>query len=857
MSDGEEEPDFSGLISIEVQRFLAGEVPHEAESAHFDVQEPELLENGGPCAEDAKNEGDVHSQGLAVATIADAAQGTIPVFMDFRAQHDSKVHEAHSEHHWHVDAATFEPEGLAPPVDQTWPDEWQTWDWPAWNNQEWPEGWSTEEAQAHAEQTAQAARAARMEHVMAAQHNYQDEPIFQTMAMQMQIQQFQFEQVLVTHQGQLQAQDPAQHQLHADEHLQAHSQQHSLQPGFPNPYLQQSSLQSHLAPADDLGTKQAQEHLRQLMMQQVDGHEQLQLVKDALHQTLLPQSPQAQTPDPFHVWMSQLERNAPNATKSATGELKSLLADVMVGSLQTKEVLSLAQATQAVPAREAQKQVPRQIPLHEAVLQGPVSQEAAQVSAQQHIQEQFHEKLQAVQRLQHQQVLLQQQLMQHQAMSQRQQLVQAHQSQLLQSGQPQVVQQPGMVNPAQAQVMLELQQDPERRNMKNDDRAKRAVLQLAGQLAMPAGPYDRGVMMGAQLSNLLRLRCMVPEDVNPANLPTVVYILTGVLLEFYSARIPTSTFIVQQRLRKMGMNEKLVANILLICAKNPNAFFLYIADDVTVYIMLAHLTPEQGAVKPTNLEAAYGDEFLPLMAGVVVQRLLRSPRCPAPADGAKSLAGFEGERDFRGPPAALHLEGLVQGSSQKNAKPVGFPDNKTGLQEGDGRLLPEVTLQGRKLTAETSTVMIRNLPPEVTQKRLVEELEASGFSGQYDFCYLPSTFNTGRGKGYAFVNFRSPEWVAKFVGVWHGSKRFGLKDAVINISFAELQGREQNAKKWAEQRMKRVRNPNLRPFVNKTADKTDVSDASEKSEKGSKDGSEAGAGEAAAEAADLSDTSQP
>jgi hypothetical protein len=114
-----------------------------------------------------------------------------------------------------------------------------------------------------------------------------------------------------------------------------------------------------------------------------------------------------------------------------------------------------------------------------------------------------------------------------------------------------------------------------------------------------------------------------------------------------------------------------------------------------------------------------------------------------------------------------------------------------------------------------TTLMLRNLPHNVTQRRLVEELASSGFAGLYDFCYMPSTFGTGVGKGYAFVNLTSAAALSAFVLTWHGSRRFGVgaSEQALNVSAAALQGREQNARKWDAPRMRRVRNPALRPLV--------------------------------------------
>merc|ERR1711957_712685 len=111
--------------------------------------------------------------------------------------------------------------------------------------------------------------------------------------------------------------------------------------------------------------------------------------------------------------------------------------------------------------------------------------------------------------------------------------------------------------------------------------------------------------------------------------------------------------------------------------------------------------------------------------------------------------------------------------------------------------------------------MLRNIPHSVSQKRLVEELTSSGFAGLYDFCYMPSTFGTGVGKGYAFVNLTTSSGLSAFVTMWHGSRRFSVNssEAALNVSAAALQGREQNVKKWDAPRMRRVRNPALRPLV--------------------------------------------
>jgi len=113
------------------------------------------------------------------------------------------------------------------------------------------------------------------------------------------------------------------------------------------------------------------------------------------------------------------------------------------------------------------------------------------------------------------------------------------------------------------------------------------------------------------------------------------------------------------------------------------------------------------------------------------------------------------------------------------------------------------------------TVMIRNLPPAVKRRDLVGALDDTGFGGMYDFVYVPSCFTTGASKCFAFVNFDSQAAASGFAASWHGSHRFGAPrtEPAINVSAAAIQGLEANLAKWHTTRMRRIRNPELRPYV--------------------------------------------
>uniref|UniRef100_A0A7S4QLL6 RRM domain-containing protein n=1 Tax=Alexandrium monilatum TaxID=311494 RepID=A0A7S4QLL6_9DINO len=115
-----------------------------------------------------------------------------------------------------------------------------------------------------------------------------------------------------------------------------------------------------------------------------------------------------------------------------------------------------------------------------------------------------------------------------------------------------------------------------------------------------------------------------------------------------------------------------------------------------------------------------------------------------------------------------------------------------------------------------TTLMVRNLPLNLSQQRFMEELDATGFADLYDFCYSPlCSLDSGRGKGFAFVNFVAEENANHFAATWHGTRRFGVQrtEPALNISAAAIQGKEANLANCGTKRAIRIRNPKLRPFV--------------------------------------------
>mmetsp|Transcript_93758 Transcript_93758/g.148032 ORF Transcript_93758/g.148032 Transcript_93758/m.148032 type:complete len:370 (+) Transcript_93758:152-1261(+) len=113
-----------------------------------------------------------------------------------------------------------------------------------------------------------------------------------------------------------------------------------------------------------------------------------------------------------------------------------------------------------------------------------------------------------------------------------------------------------------------------------------------------------------------------------------------------------------------------------------------------------------------------------------------------------------------------------------------------------------------------TTAMVRNLPNQIKQSDVIRKLETTGFKASFNFCYVPSTFTTSKNKGYAFINFVSNAAYTRFLGAWHGKNIFG-NDAVttLNVTKAAIQGLELNVQRWGGPRIRRIRNPEFRPFV--------------------------------------------
>jgi len=99
------------------------------------------------------------------------------------------------------------------------------------------------------------------------------------------------------------------------------------------------------------------------------------------------------------------------------------------------------------------------------------------------------------------------------------------------------------------------------------------------------------------------------------------------------------------------------------------------------------------------------------------------------------------------------------------------------------------TVRGRE---PVTTIMLRNIPQRYNRETLIEDMNARGFAGAYDFFYLPIDFSTTHSVGYAFINFISEAELARFKSVYQGMKLSEDSPKVCEICDAKVQGKVKN-----------------------------------------------------------------
>jgi hypothetical protein len=120
-----------------------------------------------------------------------------------------------------------------------------------------------------------------------------------------------------------------------------------------------------------------------------------------------------------------------------------------------------------------------------------------------------------------------------------------------------------------------------------------------------------------------------------------------------------------------------------------------------------------------------------------------------------------------------------------------------------------------------TTVMLRNIPNRLCQVELIAELEDLGFSGTFDFVYIPmdngrkhrgSSRSSMSNVGYAFVNFVCASWAERCTAVFQDHS-FPGSSRVTRVSPAHVQGLEANMAHFASSAVNSQKLQQRRPVV--------------------------------------------
>ncbi|CAJ1368381.1 unnamed protein product [Effrenium voratum] len=280
-----------------------------------------------------------------------------------------------------------------------------------------------------------------------------------------------------------------------------------------------------------------------------------------------------------------------------------------------------------------------------------------------------------------------------------------------------------------------------------------------------------GQCMGAMLRHK-----PLPTGVNLTEMPLLACHVKQLIPRLTRGGERASISAISAALRRLGMRAALIKAVINLAYFYSNSFCFWVPLEGEVGISLLD-TP----LPPLD------DKVQAQLLSVLAQRMKARLRGPVPKE--QPISAF-GVWTGKAPPLCQ-----FRGAADQSGKTLAEQSAKTLAEE----------LEKEGLT----TLMIKNLPTHLAQPVVLEEVD-SGFAGRYDFFYLPGTFTYHKSFGYAFVNLVDVPTMKEFTLQWHNSMRLGSEP--LKICGADVQGREANVENFGP-RMKRIRNPCLRPVI--------------------------------------------
>lgn len=133
-------------------------------------------------------------------------------------------------------------------------------------------------------------------------------------------------------------------------------------------------------------------------------------------------------------------------------------------------------------------------------------------------------------------------------------------------------------------------------------------------------------------------------------------------------------------------------------------------------------------------------------------------------------------------------------------------------------------------TSSEVTLMMGNLSSKYTQQILLEEIDAHGFAGTYDFFYLPIDAATKTNRAYAFINLVDGDSAKRFQEFFHGRMMRLLNSGkCTTVKVAALQGFEANHGHFANSRVANRGNVHARPVFLRELKSSRVNNSHKKS----------------------------
>eukprot|EP00931_Biecheleriopsis_adriatica_P107036 TRINITY_DN81377_c0_g1_i1.p1 TRINITY_DN81377_c0_g1~~TRINITY_DN81377_c0_g1_i1.p1 ORF type:complete len:301 (-),score=40.94 TRINITY_DN81377_c0_g1_i1:83-985(-) len=169
-----------------------------------------------------------------------------------------------------------------------------------------------------------------------------------------------------------------------------------------------------------------------------------------------------------------------------------------------------------------------------------------------------------------------------------------------------------------------------------------------------------------------------------------------------------------------------------------------------------------------------------------------------------------------------------RGARRRKASGRGEDSGRGGFRPYHSQNVPKESDLAAEFNTDDppTTAMLRNIPNKFSQINLMEEIDNEGFSGKYNFFYLPMDVRNKTNVGYAFINFVDSADMASFKAHFEGYhyKRH-QSQKIATVSPAHVQGLERNIQQLAKKAVSQFNESSYRPLVLQDGVQMDWDDA--------------------------------